>query len=170
ATVDELCLKADTALRYAMANGPDQTVPYEDRLTEQMRYRTSLEKDLGFALERGQFQLHYQPQYELATGKLRGFEALLRWNHPDWGAVSPAEFIPIAEESRLIVPIGEWVLKTACSTAMRMNLNETGATIAVNVSAVQLLESDFPDRVHEILRMTGLRGERLELELTESML
>lgn len=170
ATVDELCLKADTALRYAMANGPDQTVPYEERLTEQLRYRTSLEKDLSFALERGQFQLHYQPQYELATGKLRGFEALLRWNHPDWGAVSPAEFIPIAEESRLIVPIGEWVLKTACSMAMRMDLNDTGATMAVNVSAVQLLEPDFPDRVHEILRMTGLRGERLELELTESTL
>jgi len=170
ATVDELCLKADTALRYAMDNGPDQTVPYEDRLTEQLRYRTSLEKDLGFALERDQFQLHYQPQYELETGRLRGFEALIRWNHPDWGAISPAEFIPLAEETRLIIPIGEWVLKTACSMAMRMNLNDTGTTIAVNVSAVQLLEPDFPDRVHEILSSTGLRGERLELELTESTL
>lgn len=169
-TVDELCLKADTALRYAMDNGLDQTVPYEDRLTEQLRYRTSLEKDLDFALERGQFQLHYQPQYELETGRLRGFEALIRWNHPDWGSISPAEFIPLAEETRLIIPIGEWVLKTACSMAMRMDLNDTNATIAVNVSAVQLLEPDFPDRVHEILRITGLRGERLELELTESTL
>ena len=169
-TIEDICRQADTALRYAMENGPDQTVPYEAKLTEQLRYRTSLEKDLGFALEREQFQLHYQPQYELQTGRLRGFEALLRWNHPQWGMISPSEFIPLAEQTGLIVPIGEWVLQTACRMAMKMNMNESDITMAVNVSAVQLRCADFADRVLNILQETELRGDCLEIEITESSL
>ncbi len=165
---EELVLHAETAIRHAMDKGLNQTVPYEDRLIEQFRYRTSLEKDLRFALGRNQLSLHYQPQYEIETGKLRGFEALLRWSHPDWGPISPAEFIPLAEETRLIIPIGDWVLETACQMAMKLNLNETGATIAVNISAVQLHEPDFPDKVKAILQKNGLKPAALELELTES--
>jgi diguanylate cyclase (GGDEF)-like protein len=167
-TLDELLLQAQTALRHAMDSGTNQTVPYESRLTEQLRYRTSLEKDLGFALERRQLELHYQPQYELASGKLRGFEALLRWQHPDWGTISPEEFIPLAEETRLIIPIGRWVLETACDMAAKLNESFPRATIAVNVSAVQLLERDFPDQVAAVLASSGLQSERLEIELTES--
>ncbi|WP_276357989.1 putative bifunctional diguanylate cyclase/phosphodiesterase [Cohnella caldifontis] len=168
ATLEELLLQAETALRHAMDSGSDQTVPYESRLAEQLRYRTSLEKDLGLALERGQFQLHYQPQYELDSGKLRGFEALIRWHHPDWGLVSPAEFIPMAENSRQIIAIGEWVLRTACRMAIRLRLNDASVTMAVNVSTVQLLEPDFPDKVFAILEESGLNSDLLELELTES--
>jgi diguanylate cyclase (GGDEF)-like protein len=170
ATIDDIIVKAKTALRYAMDSGTNQTVPYESKLTEQWKYRISLEKDLIYALDRNQLQLHYQPQYALDSGKLRGFEALLRWNHPEWGPISPAEFIPLAEDTRLIIPIGEWVLETACTTAMRLNLDKTGETIAVNISAIQLLEPDFPDRVFAILDRTGLPGSQLELELTESTL
>ncbi|MBW5448084.1 EAL domain-containing protein [Cohnella sp. CFH 77786] len=168
ASLEDLFLQAETALRHAMDSGMNQTVSYESRLTEQIRYRTRLEKDLGFALERGQFHLSYQPQFELETGKLRGFEALLRWSHPDWGPISPAEFIPLAEQTRLIIPIGDWVLKTACDMAMKLNLNGTGVTMAVNVSAVQLLEPDFPNQVSVTLLNSGLNGDLLELELTES--
>lgn len=167
-TWDELFLQAETALRHAMDSGLNQHVSYESRLTEQIRYRTSLEKDLRFALERGQLHLHYQPQYDLQTGELRGFEALLRWQHPDWGPISPVEFIPLAEETRLIIPIGNWVLETACDMAMRLNLNDSGSTMAVNISVVQLLEPDFPSKVAEKLRASGLNGSLLELELTES--
>lgn len=170
ATLDDIIVKAKTALRYAVDSGTNQTVPYESKLTEQWQYRISLEKDLIYALERNQLQLHYQPQYALDSGRLRGFEALLRWNHPEWGPISPAEFIPLAEETRLIIPIGAWVLETACSTAMRLNLHESGETVAVNISAVQLLEPDFPDRVFAILDRTGFLAEQLELELTESTL
>ncbi|WP_123040586.1 EAL domain-containing protein [Cohnella candidum] len=167
-TLQNLFMQAETALRHARESGSNQTVPYESRLTEQIRYRTSLEKDLQFALDRNQFHLSYQPQFELETGKLRGFEALIRWNHPEWGAISPAEFIPLAEQTRLIIPIGQWVLETACEMAMKLKLNEAGATMAVNVSAVQLLEPDFPDRVAVVLRESGLQGRLLELELTET--
>jgi diguanylate cyclase (GGDEF)-like protein len=168
ATLEELLLQAETALRHAMDSGTDQTVPYESRLAEQIRYRASLEKDLATALDRGQFQLHYQPQYELNSGMLRGFEALIRWHHPKYGLISPAEFIPMAESNRQIIAIGDWVLRTACRMAMRLRLNEAGVTMAVNVSTVQLLEPDFPERVFAILEETGLHSELLELELTES--
>lgn len=125
---------------------------------------------LNTALQDNQFTLQYQPQYDLQLSTLRGFEALLRWNHPELGSVKPLDFIPLTEESRLIIPIGEWVLKEACTTLERIAPSPSELKIAVNISAVQLMDENFVDRVQNILNNSGLASHRLELELTESKL
>jgi len=122
------------------------------------------------ALEREEFVLHYQPQVDLKTGRIVGVEALLRWVHPERGLIPPMEFIPVAEETGLIVPIGEWVLREACRTAAAWGRRFGPLTMAVNVSARQLSDPYFPVRVAEILEETGLAPERLILELTETAL
>jgi diguanylate cyclase (GGDEF)-like protein len=132
--------------------------------------RQSLEGRLHGALSRNEFFLHYQPQFDLSTGLLSGLEALLRWRNPELGTVSPMEFIPVAEETGLILSIGEWVLRTACSQVMawREQGLPTGR-IAVNVSGLQLAQRDFPAVVAKVLRETGLAPALLELEVTESL-
>ncbi|MFH5182115.1 putative bifunctional diguanylate cyclase/phosphodiesterase [Paenibacillus sp. TAB 01] len=134
-------------------------------------YPMRLRQELAGALQREEFQLLYQPQFETGTERIRGFEALLRWHHPELGSIPPDKFIPIAEETGWIVPIGEWVLREAC----RFNrlLQETEgitAVMCVNISAVQLQEASFADSVCLVLQETGLSPEALELEITESML
>ena len=126
---------------------------------------------LRLAIERDEFVLHYQPQIELASGRVVGAEALIRWNHPDLGLVSPARFIPIAEESGLIVPIGEWVLHEACRQAMAwLQAGLPPLSIAVNLSAVQFGRGDVELAVRRALESSGLAPSSLELELTESTL
>jgi EAL domain-containing protein (putative c-di-GMP-specific phosphodiesterase class I) len=126
----------------------------------------ALAADLRHALEREQLLLHYQPKVDVGTGRVRGVEALLRWAHPERGLVSPAEFVPVAEETGLIVPIGEWVLRTACEEAAKW----PGATrVAVNVSPEQLHNPSFVTVVAQALANSGLPPERLELEVTESV-
>jgi EAL domain-containing protein (putative c-di-GMP-specific phosphodiesterase class I) len=133
-------------------------------------HRFTLEGKLRGALERGEFALHYQPQFEVSTGAVSGMEALLRWTHAELGVVSPAEFIPVAEETGLITSIGEWVLRTACNQAKAwLDEGLPIARMAVNVSGHQFALKDFPALVASIIRETGLPASMLELEITESV-
>ena len=118
------------------------------------------------AMKNDEFLLHYQPVVSADSGGIVGFEALLRWNNPEFGSVSPAKFVPLAEEARLIVPIGEWVLRTACKEAMRW---PSTVKVAVNVSADQLTEVNFLSMVVSALEESGLAPSRLEIEVTESI-
>jgi EAL domain-containing protein (putative c-di-GMP-specific phosphodiesterase class I) len=130
-------------------------------------HRLTLLADLRDAVREQQFSLNYQPQFDLASGRLSGFEALLRWRHPQRGMVPPAEFIPLAEDCGLIVPIGRWVLEHACREAARW---PESLAIAVNISAVEFTHTDLRQVVAEVLQSSGLAARRLELELTESTL
>src|SRR5260370_29623158 len=134
------------------------------------RQRLELEACLRRALDRGEFFLHYQPQFDLQSGKLVGQEALLRWTNPKLGAISPDQFIPISEESELIVPIGTWVLQEACrQTAAWQRAGYPLKGMAVNVSAVQFTRPDFVRTIAAVLEQNGLQPQFLELELTESV-
>jgi EAL domain-containing protein (putative c-di-GMP-specific phosphodiesterase class I) len=135
--------------------------------------RLELETDLRKAFERQEFIIHYQPIIELGSHKIVGFEALLRWQHPTRGLVSPAEFIPVAEEIGLITPIGYWVLSEACSQTRTWQMQfpaNPPITVSVNLSARQCAQSDLVQRVAGILNETGLNAHDLKLELTESMI
>jgi diguanylate cyclase (GGDEF)-like protein/PAS domain S-box-containing protein len=158
---------ADTALHRAKNEGRGTYRYFEASMGAAVRERRLLEHDLRNAISRGELRLVYQPQSDISTGQVVGFEALLRWKHQTRGDVSPAEFIPIAEETGVILQIGEWVLRTACREA---NTWPCGLTIAVNVSAVQIHNAKFAHVVHEILFETGLTPGRLELEVTETAL
>ena len=141
---------------------------YSPKMESALREKQAMESALRRAIAEDQFALNYQPQFDLETGRLIGAEALLRWSHPQWGPMSPAKFIPLAEETGLIVDIGRWVLRAACREAARW---PDDVRIAVNISPVQLqLQlSDMEAEVVEALRQTGLRPERLELEITEGV-
>ncbi|QRE74197.1 EAL domain-containing protein [Methylobacterium aquaticum] len=158
---------ADTALYKAKSEGRGTYRFFEANMGAQVRERRLLEHDLRHAVARGEMQLVYQPQTDVQSGEMLGFEVLLRWHHPDRGAVSPSLFIPIAEESGAILQIGEWVLREACREAARW---ATPLSIAVNVSAVQIHSPHFVQLIHEVLFQTGLKPERLEIEITETAL
>ncbi|MCC7251159.1 EAL domain-containing protein, partial [Hyphomicrobium sp.] len=156
---------ADLAMYRAKAEPIRKVCFYEPSMDETVRARRSLAADLREALARSQLSIHYQVQTSISTGKIRGYEALLRWEHPQLGSIPPTEFIPLAEEHGLILEIGEWVLKTVCSEAATWS---PPYKVAVNVSAVQFAHADLHRVVMEALVETGLSPERLELELTES--
>ncbi|MDG4888698.1 EAL domain-containing protein [Mesorhizobium sp. WSM4887] len=158
---------ADTALYRAKAEGKDTYRYFEASMGAETRDRRAMEHDLRQAVARGEFRLVYQPQKEISSGKMIGFEALIRWHHPERGNIPPSVFIPVAEDSGAIAQIGEWVLATAFEEAVRW---KTPLTIAVNVSAVQLHNPNFSRKVHEILLRSGLPAGRLELEVTETAL
>jgi diguanylate cyclase (GGDEF)-like protein/PAS domain S-box-containing protein len=158
---------ADTALYRAKNEGRGTYRFFEASMGAAVRDRRLLEHDLRNAIARGEFSLVYQPLKDIAAGTVIGFEALLRWKHATRGQVSPAEFIPIAEDSGTILAIGEWVLRTACREAATWT---EPVTIAVNVSAVQIHNANFAHVVHEILFETGLAPAKLELEITETAL
>lgn len=161
---------ADTAMYSAKAKGGNSYQFYTDEMNQKVNSRLTIENELRRAIQENEFEVHYQPQVNLHTGKLEGAEALIRWVHPTAGLVSPIEFIPIAEETGLIKDIGDWVLDQACNTFQKWNL-EAGLnlTVAVNVSAVQL-NDEFVSRVQEIIKDSGFSSDHLELEITESML
>jgi diguanylate cyclase (GGDEF)-like protein/PAS domain S-box-containing protein len=163
----QLMTAADTALYRAKAEGRGVHRFYEAGMGEDVRGRRLIEHDLRSAVARGEFSLLYQPQLETRSGAIVGFEALLRWRHPERGAVSPAVFIPIAEESGIILQIGDWVLRTACAEAASW---PKPLRIAVNVSAVQLHTPGFAEGVEAVLVETGIDPRRLELEITETAL
>jgi diguanylate cyclase (GGDEF)-like protein len=164
---DPLLRAADLALQAAKAAGRDRLVLYEPALQYEAQDRLSLLADLRQALDTGQLEMHYQPQIELASGQLLGFEALMRWRHPKRGLVPPSVFIPLAEESGLIVSLGAWALLVACRDAARW---PGSLRVAVNVSAHQFERSPLELHVLEALERSGLRADRLEIELTESAL
>ena len=162
---------ADTAMYHAKDVGRNNWQWYEPSLTSQTTARLSLESDLRRGLERGEFRLMYQPQVNAADGAIVGIEALIRWQHPEHGMVSPAQFIPVAEESGLIVSIGAWVLATACrQVGDWLRRGVVTPRMAINVSARQLRAPDFLATVAATIADTGISTEQLELELTESIL
>ncbi len=168
----EALLKAsDSAMYHAKSAGRDRYAVYAEDMYEEASDRTSLEYRLRDALEGGELALHYQPVVDVVRGRVVGAEALIRWRHPELGLVLPAEFLRIAEDSNLIIPIGEWVIRTACEQAAAwQEMGHKGFRIAVNVSPQQFQPDDFVTRVNEVLEDTGLRPESLELELTERSL
>lgn len=171
ADVDTMLRNASSALYSAKAVGSNSYQFYSAAMTERAARNLALQTGLRRALEKRELLLHYQPQIECASGRIIGVEALARWQHPDKGMVSPAQFIPVAEETGLIVPIGEWVLRTACRQAKAWQ--EQGIPpmrMAVNLSARQFKDPRFARRVLEILDETGLDARYLELEITESTL
>lgn len=161
---------ADTAMYHAKDQGRDNCQFYSAALTQEAIRRLNLESNLRLALERDEFYLVYQPQIDLASGRIRSLEALIRWQHPEHGLVSPMDFIPVAEENGLIVPIGDWVLRTACADIARWQAAGHALRVAVNLSAVQFRNPDLLSRIKSILTETGVAPERLELEMTESVL
>ncbi len=162
---------ADTAMYRAKENGRNSIQFFTADMNADVHERLMLENSLRRALERGELFLMYQPQVDITSGKIIGVEALLRWRHPELGLVPPDKFIPIAENSGLIVPIGEWVLRTACTQVRRWHdAGLPNMPVAVNVSAVQFRQSGFVNLIETVLADTGLPPEYLELELTESVI
>jgi diguanylate cyclase (GGDEF)-like protein len=167
ADADVLMKRADLAMYRAKASGRGQFSFFEPEMDAQMQRRRALELDLRRALALKQFELAFQPQFSVDGQALVGFEALLRWQSPTRGFVSPADFIPLAEEIGLMIPIGEWVLRTACKQAASW---EQPLTIAVNLSALQFQSNKLVETVASALAHAQLPAERLELEITESAL
>ncbi len=164
---DQLLKNADMALYGAKGDGRGMYRFFEQEMDKRMKERRGLEMDLRQALNNGEFELHYQPLVNLQTNEITAFEALLRWNHPSKGLISPADFIPIAEETGLIVSIGEWVLRTAC----KETANWPGhVKVAVNLSPAQLKSKNLMAIVMSALEDSGMQPERLQLEITETML
>ena len=163
----DLVKNADMALYRAKGDGRGTARFYEVRMDEALRERRLLEADLQLALERGEMHIHYQPLAELESGSILGFEALLRWNHPERGAIGPDVFIPLAEESGFIVQLGAWVLRQACAEAAEW---QARLRIAVNLSPVQFTQGDLAAEVEAIVAETGLDPSRLDLEITEGLL
>ncbi len=173
ANPDELLRHADIALYRAKLAGGAARVVFDPGMTAPATQRLILELDLRRALEREEFVVHYQPQVAPATGRIAGLEALVRWQHPRRGLVLPTEFIPLAEETGLILPLGEWVLATACRQAARWRErcpDDPPPLLSVNLSARQFQHPDLPRAVARILRESGLAPCGLALELTESLL
>ena len=166
AELTELLKTADIALYEAKNTGRGTYRFYEKEMNERIQSRATLERELQSALVKGEFELYYQPIIDLKENKITSFEALLRWRHPTRGLVSPAEFIPIAEEMGFIVPLGEWVLRQACAEAASWPQD---IDVAVNVSSVQLTNSKLANAVIGAIASAGLRGDRLILEVTESV-
>lgn len=170
-TSERLICRTESALYQAKEQGGNRTVFYNAEDTNRMNRRIEIEMGLRPALFLRQFHLSYQPIYRLSDGRLRGFEALIRWQHPELGLISPNEFIPIAEYNGLIIPIGEWVLREACKMLAGMTkygLNEL--TMSVNISPIQLQDPSFVQTVWNVLQEFGLPRQSLELDITEHIM
>ena len=170
---DELLCRADIAMYAAKARGRDRHEVFEPHMQAELASRHEMQSDLRQALHADQLVLHYQPLVDLASGRIDSFEALIRWNHPTRGLVAPDNFIPIAEESGLIIPIGRWVLHEACSQLVQWRAGRPAddpLSIGVNVSSQQLHDPNFVADVQQTLFATRLRADYLVLELTESTL
>ncbi len=168
---ESLIKNADTAMYHAKENGRNNYQFFNNDMNARAVERQMIEADLRYALVRKELVLFYQPKINLDTGLITGAEALLRWMHPKWGMVLPDRFVPIAEDSGLILPIGRWVLREACAEARRWkDAGLAPVSVSVNISALEFRHKDFVEGVREILNDTGLEGNCLQLELTESVL
>lgn len=167
---EELLKNADTAMYRSKNIGKNTIQFYQDSMRTDMLRRLSVEGSLRAAIKKKLLTLHYQPQICLKTGKIRSFEALIRWTDDILGIIPPTEFIPVAESAGLIVPLGEWILREACEEAIRLNKFRNDILMSVNISAVQLKQLDFVKLVKRTLEETGLKPELLELEVTETTL
>jgi EAL domain-containing protein (putative c-di-GMP-specific phosphodiesterase class I) len=172
ATPGEMLREAEIAMVRAKGDPSQRYVLFEPSMSDQTMDRIDMENDLRRAIERGELRVHYQPLIDLTTDRIVGFEALVRWQHPVRGLVPPLSFIPLAEETGLIVPLGRWVLETACRQAMRWrDARPDGPPLmmSVNLSARQFVQPDLVDQVDAILTETGLDPSTLEMEITESV-
>ncbi|GIQ69211.1 EAL domain-containing protein [Xylanibacillus composti] len=170
-TADELMRQADSAMYSAKESGGDSYALYTDSLKAQITDRLWLENHLRSALENQEFVLHYQPIVDAGTGSIRGMEALIRWHHPERGMISPARFIPIAEQTGIIIPIGEWVLREACrQNKAWQNEGLENLHVAVNLSARQFHSPHLIRNICDILNETGMEPQYLELEITEGFI
>jgi diguanylate cyclase (GGDEF)-like protein/PAS domain S-box-containing protein len=167
---ETLLKNADAAMYRAKDQGRNNFQSYTPEIQEWVNERVALENNLRRALERQEFVLYYQPQIDLRSERIVGAEALIRWQHPEWGMVSPARFIPVAEETGMIIPIGEWVIRTACTQNKVWQASGLPPiVVSVNVSMRQFRQKDLAKSVAQLLQKTGLEAQYLELELTESL-
>ncbi len=167
---ESLIMSADSAMYHAKENGRNDFRFFTPDMKARVEEKLFIESDLRKALELGQFVLHYQPQVDIKTGHIVGAEALVRWNHPVAGLISPAKFIPVAEESGLIIPLGEWILNEACRQNLEwQNAGLPPVSIAVNLSAAQFRQQNLCRLINDTLNKTGLEPHYLELELTEGL-
>jgi diguanylate cyclase (GGDEF)-like protein len=164
---EQLLKEADLALYRSKSAGRDCYTVYDEAMSAELEARNTLEGDLRNAIARCQFEVYYQPFFDVQTGRRQGLEALVRWRHPVRGLIPPDQFIPLAEETGLIVPLGEWVVRRACDDATSW---PAGTRIAVNLSPVQFKQAELFDVIQSALRNSGLPPERLEIEITESVL
>ena len=167
--VDDLVKFADSAMYHVKRSGRNDYCFYARKLTESVREQLMLETGLRKAVARGELELHFQPKLRLADGTLEGSEALLRWNHPERGLIAPTQFIPLAEETGLIVEVGDWVLREACRVAREWNARAPHR-LAINLSARQFRLPDLVERLRRTLDETGCQPEWIEIEITESLL
>jgi len=164
---ESLLKKADLALYRSKSAGRNCYTVYDEAMSAELQARNTLESDLRAAIARGQFEVHYQPFYDVETGRRRGVEALVRWRHPVKGLIPPDQFIPLAESTGLIVPLGEWVIARACEDATAW---PDDVKVAVNLSPVQFKQAELFDVIQQALKKSGLAPQRLEIEITESVL
>lgn len=170
-TTEGLIKSSDVAMYRAKKDGKNKHIVYKQEMDKDFSERIDMENGLRKAIEDKEFLLHYQPQLDLGTGEIIGFEALIRWMRPHYGLIAPLRFIGIAEETGLIVQIGRWVLQTACEFMKELNdTMNSSYKVSVNISVVQLMQGDFTSMIKEVLEITGLPPRLLELELTESKL
>ena len=170
ADIDTLLKNADMAMYDAKGAGRNAYQSYQPEMNARALERLQLDHALHRAIAEDQLFLVYQPQVDVSHGGVVCYEALLRWRHPEIGLVSPDRFIPLAELSGLIVPIGDWVMVEAFRQQVRMREIQPGTMMAINISAIQFRRNDFVERVHRALEATGARPEEIELEITESTL
>jgi predicted signal transduction protein with EAL and GGDEF domain len=168
---ETLLKNADMAMYRAKESARNSYCFFTSEMNQRSVAKVQLNADLRHALERAEFALHYQPKVDLKTGQLRGLEALLRWNHPSRGLVSPLEFVPALEDSGLIIPVGEWVIAEACAQVRRWQIAGLAPVpVAVNLSAKQFLRRDLDGAIQRALAAAGVPAQLLELEITESSL
>lgn len=169
--IQTLLRQADAALEYAKKQKSNYCQFYRSDMPVVLSDQINMETQLRYALERNEFEVYYQPQLNLASGRIEGCEALIRWRHPDQGYISPAKFVPLAEETGLIVPIGQWVLETSCAQSKQWQSQNLGMHyISVNISSVQFNQPNLIDSIKNTLASSGLSPHELELEVTETAL
>ena len=169
-TGEDALRNADVAMYWAKDRGKGTVAVYEPDLHALALDQLALRSELQIAIRNDQLRLHYQPTVDLKTGEIAGFEALVRWQHPTRGLVPPGDFIPVAEQSGLVVPLGSWVLREACLAGLTLQHGTHAPSIAVNIAAAQLALPSFVEEVLEVLHGTGMPADRLVLEITEGTL